>query len=145
MIRMLVNQPYSPNDLLSEIIDRIIYFTTNKVSELSLISKYVNQHCKDIRITSDKNYPDIKYKHLCKLPNLIEIVRISNYSEEEIASLTKLIKLDLSSNYRITNKGISGLHNLTSLNLSHISSNITDGGISMLSNLKILNLSYINL
>lgn len=50
--------------MLPEIIDHVIYFTGNTVTELSLINKYFNFQVRRIRITSNDNYPYIKNVNL---------------------------------------------------------------------------------
>lgn len=56
-----------------EIFDHIIYFTTNKVTDLSLICKYFDKVCKSIRITDNENYPYFQDEHLKQLPNLTSL------------------------------------------------------------------------
>src|SRR4030042_4772833 len=102
------------NNLLPEIVNHILYFTRNKVNELSLVCKYFNNNTKRIRIISNEKYPNIKNK--------------------DIKKLTNLLILNLCMNDIIINNGIRDLQNLTTLDLSY-NNKITDDGISKLTNL----------
>ena len=53
-----------------EIIDHILYFTKNKVSDLSLVNKYFNNNVARIRITSNENYPKFRTRNLVQLSNI---------------------------------------------------------------------------
>lgn len=58
--------------LPAELINIILYFTSNPVTELSLISKYFDYHTKRIRITGNIKYR-IRDEHLPLLPNLTDL------------------------------------------------------------------------
>lgn len=145
-----------------ELVDHILYFTQNKVTELCLVCKYFNNNIKQIRILSNEKYPGVKdEQHLKELPNLTSLYlfesEITNkgllnlpnlaglglsdgslITDEGILSLTKLSSLDLFNNASLTDKGISSLTNLSSLSL--LNSNITNNGIKTLTNLTELNI-----
>lgn len=145
-----------------EIADHILYFTQNKVTELSQVCKYFNNNVKKIRITSNRNYRNISDQNLKELPNLIQFELENNFriTNEGVSKLTNLLSLNLSCNTVITNQGISTLHKLKYLDLniflkrcSKYNTNpswyyilnwnfkITDRGISRLTNLTSLILS----
>lgn len=94
-----------------EIIDHILYFTVNKVFDLSLVNKYFNDNVKKVRITNNRNYPRIKDENLKKLPNLtvLNLYRNKLITNEGLSSLTKLTSLNLGYNTIITNEAISNL------------------------------------
>lgn len=143
--------------LPTELIDNIIYFTENKVTELSLINKYFNSNVKKIRINSNIKYPKMTPDHL-PLPNLTELdlsfhstwldyhtigykyPEHTKFTDQHLSKLTDLTSLDLSMNRIISNDGISSLTNLIKLNLAN-NSNISIEGISMLTNLVDIGLS----
>lgn len=118
-----------------EIIDHILYFTHNTVTELCRVCKYFNQNVKKIRITSNEGYPNIKDEHLSMLPNLSKLIAVSNLSItiKQILKLTNLRSLFLR-DIKMTDEEISSLVNLTSLTLVDNRS-ISDEGISKLVNL----------
>lgn len=151
---------------LPEIVDLIIYFTENPVSELSLVSKYWNENVKKIRITSNKDYPNMEDNHLLLFPNLTELdlsidfkavlatfnenFKSNNFDPENVklpklnisklyfGNLSNLKSLNLSYNFSIT--GLSKLTNLTELTLEGNNA-ISNDGISTLTNLTFLNLN----
>lgn len=148
------------NILPLEINDHVLYFTVNKVFDLSQVCKYFNYNVKQIRINSNKNYPGIKDEHLAQLPNITSLIVyntvIPSISNKGVTNLHNLTELNLhnecqvtilpitltslclySNNKKITNENISTLTNLISLNLEYNYS-ITDDGISILINLKSL-------
>lgn len=108
------------NNLPNEIVDHIIYFTSNNIFDLCLINKYVNQNSKKIRIiTIDNQYPLLRDQHLTELTNLTVLnLSCNNYiTDDGIYKLINLTDLNLANNFRITDDGISGLTNLKHLNL----------------------------
>lgn len=131
--------------LLLEIIDHIIYFTKNKVTELCLVCKYFNQVCKKIRITSNEKYPNIKDENFAELSNLTTITtsRWDNsrkITNRGISLLFNLTDLNLSGNRKITIDGIKLLSNLVSLRLGY-NSRVTDNCLIQLTKLTTLNLT----
>ena len=144
--------------LPNELFDLIIYFTKNPVAKLSLVNKYFNHQVRRIRITSNKNYPNIKDEHLSQLPNLVELDLGEYYgfaagqskkqysnnrkdiTDNGLSNLTNLTKLNLSYNNTITDKGLYNLSNLTSLCL-HGNTKVTNKSLSNLPNLINLDLS----
>lgn len=153
--------------LLPELIDHIIYFTTNSVSDLSLVNKYFNDNVKKIRIISNKDYPKMKNEYLQSLPNLTELYLPGGYvinyqgirylknlkildltctrspderiTDSDLSKITSLTHLGLSYNRIITDEGISGLTNLTFLDLA--GTTISDRGIMNLNKLEFIRLS----
>jgi hypothetical protein len=68
-----------------------------------------------------------------------QLVCPSSFRDDEMKYFTNLTLLNLDYNQIITNNGIKGLSNLTSLVLSE---NVSDNGIKGLTNLTLLNLGY---
>lgn len=75
------------------------------------MNKYFNDNVKKIRITSNKKYPGIKDEHLSSLHNLTELIINGSMgykiTDREISCLTNLTVLE--ANRIITNDGISNL------------------------------------
>lgn len=125
------------NSFPLEIIDHIIYFTVNKVSQLSLINKYFNYQVRRIRITSNNKYPYISGGNLLSLPNLTKLKFSYKFDkiDRKLAKCSKLTYLDVFANDGITNEDISRLTSLISLRPNDLITNI-----SHLTNLTALNL-----
>lgn len=148
--------------LPGDILNHILYFTENKVIELCQVCKYFDKHCKEIRITDNENYPDIRVRNLVMCPNitrlnlednlliinkglkelkfLTTLILKKNVCITDISSLPQLRNLDLQWNTVITDIRISGLTNLKSLNLRG-NRLITNKGVVNLVGLEILILS----
>lgn len=140
---------------IPEVLDHILYFTTNNIIDLLLINKYFSKNVKKIRITSNKNLPGLGDKHLEVLINLTELnlttgsvagskntffkPKENKITNNGLIKLKNLISLDLSDNEFITNEVVSKLSNLTKLHL-FLNHNIKNEGISSLHKLKFLNL-----
>src|SRR5690348_13792094 len=101
--------------ILPEILDQIIYFSSNPIVDLCLISKYFNDKTKKIRITSNEKIYKITDEYLERLPNLtkLDLHKHNAVTNEGIRKMTKLTKLDLTWNKQITDYGIDQLVNLT--------------------------------
>lgn len=123
-----------------EIIDHIIYFTTVKIINLSLISKYFNQNSAKIRIISNYNHPSIDDKKLIMLPNITTLDLRYKDQITNIKNLFNLTALNLSNNFVISDNGIKDLVKLNYLAICD--SNITDNGIKNLTGLLGLHLGY---
>lgn len=106
------------NNLPLELVDHILYFTTNRINVLNKVNKYFDKKIFEIKLGNSINFDNFK-------------------------ELSKLTELDLKSNYRfgfgnkfsvsITNNILAELDNLISLDLSY-NRTITD--ISTLTNLE---------
>jgi hypothetical protein len=128
------------NDLPNEIIDHILYFTIIEIKILSKVNKYFKQNAFKIRLGDMIIIDD--FKHLLKLTKLDISENVSNdeimtgfynamkinnnkavpdikINDEILRELDNLISLNLTNNKEITNRGISNLTNLTSLELYH--------------------------
>lgn len=127
--------------LPTELVDHILYFTENDVSELCSLNKYINYSCKVIRVNDNLKRPDLDDKHLEYLINMETLYLHDNRSIISHDGIPKIITDHVSlTRLDITNKGLFKLSNLTSLDLSG-NSTITDQGISKLFALTNLNLS----
>ena len=104
-------------------------FIKNNIYEYYIVTRTIDNY--KVTIQLQKIFNSIK----------VIIKNSSNFTNNKIRNLSQIIlKLNLSSNKKITDDGIRGLINISKLNLS-CNTKITDDGIRFLSNISELNLS----
>ena len=137
--------------LPKDIQEHIIFLTTNPLNDLRSINKDFSIRCQIIKIISNANYPNLTDKGLKTLVNLSFIMLIDDklisnklITNDGIKGLINLTSLMLCCNILITDDGLKGLINLASLDLRY-NDIITDDGIKELINLSSLKLSLIHI